>query len=58
MKTLYKVAATISITDAGSMSKRGRRKIAAWLKSQAEDLENFGEEYSKAFKSRYWYTDK
>jgi hypothetical protein len=49
VKTLYKVAATISITDAGSMSKRGRRKIAAWLKSQAEDLENFGEEYSKAF---------
>lgn len=49
-------AAIITIKDAPSMTKRGRRAIAAWLRKHAMWLEQDGDKYSKRFTGRYIYT--
>ena len=48
-------AAIVTIKDAPSMSKRGRRAIATWLRKHANWLEQDGDKYSKRFVGRYLY---
>ena len=50
-----KVAASVFIYDAASMSPSGRREVAAWLKAQAAYLLENGDELSKTFRARYIY---
>ena len=50
-----KSAAIVTIKDAPSMTKRGRRQIAAWLRKHADWLEQDGDKYSKRFTGRYLY---
>jgi hypothetical protein len=54
MKT-EKSAAIITIKDAPSMSKKGRRQIAAWMRRQATFLEESGHVLSSRFTARYLY---
>lgn len=46
-------AAIITIFDARFMTKRGRRQIAAWMRRQADSLEEHGTNYAKRFTARY-----
>lgn len=50
-----KSAAIVTIRDAGRMTKKGRRAIAAWLRRHAEWLEQHGDQYSTRFTGRYLY---
>ena len=50
-----KSAAIVTIKDAPSMSKRGRKAIAKWLRQHADWLEADGDKYSKRFTGRYLY---
>jgi len=50
-----KSAAIITIHDAPNMTRRGRKHIAAWLRRQAEFLEQDGDKFSKRFTARYLY---
>ena len=52
-------AAIITIKKPASMSARGRKSIAKWMRKQAEYFEEYGREYSEAkFTARYIYTSK
>lgn len=53
MKTTEKSIATVTLHGAGEWTENGRRDIADWLRDQAWDLENEGENYSKRFTARY-----
>ena len=48
-------AAILTIKDAKNMTKKGRREIAAWLKRQADFLEQEGNLFSSRFTARYLY---
>lgn len=51
-----KTAAIITINNPGLMTKMGRRRIATWLKKQADDFESLGKELgNKKFIIRYRY---
>ena len=50
-------AAIVTIKDAPSMTKRGRKAIAAWLRKHAVWLEQDGDKYSKRFTGRYIYAE-
>ena len=50
-----KVAAYITVRRAADMTKRGRKRVADWLRKAADDLEKSGHEYSARFVTRYWY---
>jgi hypothetical protein len=54
-KPAEKSAAVITIKDAPEMTKAGRRKIAAWMRQQADFLEFEGKAFSKRFTARYLY---
>ena len=51
-----KSAAIVTIFDAPSMTKKGKREIANWLRKHAKWLEEDGDKYSKLFRGRYLYT--
>lgn len=48
-------AAIITIRQANSMTKLGRKAIAQWLRHHADMLEDYGQEYSSRFTGRYLY---
>lgn len=48
-----KSIARLVIHRAGEMTPEGREDIAAWLRNQAMQLENDGDNYSKVFTARY-----
>ena len=50
-----KSAAIVTIFNAQSMSKRGRKLIADWLRRQAGFLESNGTELADRFRARYLY---
>ncbi len=52
-----KTAAILTVKDAGRMTKSGRRRIAKWLRQQADDLVILGQRYGKTLRARYWYED-
>lgn len=54
-KTKQKSAAVITVFDASMMTKLGRKRIATWLRKQADSIEQFGTEYAKRFTARYRY---
>ena len=56
IKMVEKSAAIVTIKDAPSMTKRGRKAIAAWLRKHADWLEQDGDKYSKWFTGRYIYS--
>lgn len=57
MKT--KSAAVLTIKSPGSMSRKGRRDIADWLKRQADMLLTDGDKYTDGgFIARYLYPAK
>lgn len=45
--------AIVTIKRAAEMDKRERNRIAAWLRVQADFLEEHGEEMAKRFTARY-----
>lgn len=53
--TKHETAATLTIHKAGDMTKRGRRRIAQWLRAQADLIEEQGSEYAPRFRARYMY---
>lgn len=51
-----KSAAVLTIIDAPSMTWRGRRNIALWLRRQADQLEHEGKNYAKGrYRARYLF---
>lgn len=52
-----KSAAVLTVFDAPKMTKRGRKQIAAWLRKQAEFMEQYGPELADRFTARYLYRD-
>lgn len=50
-----KSAAVVTIKDAGKMTKKGRREVAAWLRKTAETLTKYGDELAPTFRARYIY---
>lgn len=50
-----KSAAIVTIKNAPKMNKRGRKKIAAWLRGRAALLEKHGDLMASRFTSRYIY---
>lgn len=56
-KTADKTAAVLTVHRAPDMTKPGRRKIAAWLRRLADDLEQHGELFAKKFIARYRFTE-
>lgn len=51
-------AAIVTIKDAPNMTKRGRRKIALWLRRQAMFLEQHSDKLSRRFTARYLYKEE
>lgn len=52
-----KSAAIVTIYDAARMTKAGRKRIAKWLRSRADLLENHGDLMASRFVSRWLYED-
>lgn len=48
-----RAAAVITIRRAGSMSKKERAAIAAWLRNHARWVVQHGAEYADGFRGRY-----
>ena len=55
--TKTKSAAIVTIYDAPSMSKRGRKSIAKWLRQRADIIEKEADALAPRFTSRYIYAD-
>lgn len=52
-----KSAAILTIKEPGKMSRKGRAEIAAWLRRQANNLNNLGDQYTDGrFTARYLYS--
>jgi len=49
-------AAILTIKCAADMTPRGRKAIAAWLRQQADHLQQDGAVYGPRFTARYLYT--
>ena len=56
---MIKVAASFTVAKPGSMTDKGRKEIAAWLRKQAANLLKYGSEYNDAgaFRARYYYKE-
>jgi hypothetical protein len=52
---MSKCAAYLRIKDAGNMSEKGKKEIAAWLRRQAKALIKDGHLYGKNIVIRYLY---
>lgn len=50
-----KSAAIVTIKGAAMMTPAGRKRVAAWLKKQAEYLTKHGKELAPSFRARYLY---
>jgi hypothetical protein len=51
-----KSASIVTIHQPGSMTSKGRKDIAGWLRAVAHDLEQYGHLYTTGtFRSRYLY---
>lgn len=57
MAKTFKNAATITIKDAAKMSADGRTRVAAWLRRQANTLEQEGKDYAPSFTANYEYQE-
>lgn len=55
MKRKDKTAAIVTIKNAPKMTVKGRRQIAAWLRSRAVLLEKHADLLASRFTSRYIY---
>jgi hypothetical protein len=53
--TKVRSAAVVTVFDAPKMDKRGRKRVAKWLREQAEFLEQYGQEFAGRFTARYLY---
>jgi hypothetical protein len=51
-----KAAAIVTIKDAPSMTAKGRKRIATWLRKQADFLEAEAKNLSPRFRARYLYS--
>jgi hypothetical protein len=47
------VAASLMIYGADLWTPEGRKRIADWLRNNANDLEEHGADYAKTFRARY-----
>lgn len=55
-KKTPKSAAILTIKSPGTMSKKGRKAIAAWMQRQATDFVQLGDKYTdRKFTARYLY---
>jgi hypothetical protein len=50
-----KVAASLKIIDAENMSEEGRRRIATWLRRQANFLVKEGDKFAPCYRASYRY---
>lgn len=52
-----KIAAIVTLKQAGAWKRTGHKAIAAWLRKQADHLEQHGTDYPKdrAVQARYCY---
>ena len=55
---IQKAAATIIIHYPNKMTKRGRKRVAEWLRLQAKNLIGNGTNYSNVYRANYWYAQK
>ena len=53
-----KVAATLTIHDAREFTDEGRAEVVAWIRKQADYLDEYYLELSKRFTAKYWYNDE
>jgi len=51
------VPARLVLFGVPDWSKEGRKRIARWLRRQADDLEEFGDQYAERFIGRYIATE-
>jgi len=52
---MQKVAASIVIHRIPSMTEVGRKKIVAWMRMLAKEIEHHPEAFQDVFRARYWY---
>jgi hypothetical protein len=55
VKKKEKSAAIVTIKEADRMTPAGRRRVAKWLRAQADMLVKEGKNYSPRFTGRYLY---
>ena len=57
MKKTPKMAAHITFRKPGTMTAKGRRQIATWLRQVATDFQKLGGDYNDTgdFRLTYWY---
>jgi hypothetical protein len=48
-------AVKVIVKDAPKLTKKGRRKLAAWLRAQARFVETRGEELAPTFTARFFW---
>ena len=48
-----KIVASIMVREISDMTRRGRRDICAWLRKQAQFIEDNPEAFSKEYRARY-----
>jgi hypothetical protein len=53
-----KSAAIVTVFDAATMNKAGRKAVAKWIRGQADNLERFAGVFAKRHTARYLYTQK
>ena len=54
-KSKTQCAAVVTVRDAKRWSKRGRREVAAWIRKQADMIEQYSEAYEGTCRMRYLY---
>ena len=56
-RKVYSAAAVLTIHDAGEMTARGAREVAAWLRRQARHLDSktYRGQYASRHTARYLY---
>lgn len=57
MEHQHKTAGSIRLHSAGKWSEQGRKEVAEWLRTQADELEREGDQYADTFLARRLYQD-
>ena len=57
MKKTMKMAVRVTFKRPGTMTVKGRRQIATWLRRVATDFQKIGGDYGDTndFQATYWY---
>ena len=55
LKLKINTAAIVTVNNPALMSNQGRKKIADWLRNKAKELELYGKDLGKVYRTRYLY---